>query len=106
VYSRKRLRLRGFDYGSDGLYLVTVCTHGRRCLLGSVHGETMIVNTLGELVERQLIGARLASPSNSSLEVNVRSTALVPGRMYLSGSVATTITSSATTATSSGYGST
>jgi REP element-mobilizing transposase RayT len=55
VYSRKRLRLRGFDYGSDGLYLVTVCTHGRRCLLGSVHGETMIVNTLGELVERQLI---------------------------------------------------
>jgi putative transposase len=49
------LRLRGFDYASAGLYFVTVCTHEKRCFLGSVDGEEMILNTLGELVERQLI---------------------------------------------------
>jgi putative transposase len=49
------LRLRGFDYASEHLYFVTICTHERCCSLGSVSGEEVILSTLGEIVERQVI---------------------------------------------------
>ena len=55
MYSRKPLRLWGFDYASEGLYFVTVCTHEKRCSLGRVGGDEVILSTLGEIVERQLI---------------------------------------------------
>ena len=33
---RKLPRLRGFDYSSDNYYFVTICTHEKRCLFGSI----------------------------------------------------------------------
>src|SRR3990172_2517269 len=30
---RRSIRLRAYDYRSPGAYFVTVCTHGRKCLL-------------------------------------------------------------------------
>jgi REP element-mobilizing transposase RayT len=35
---RKRLRLRDFDYGSNGAYFVTVCTDGRSALFAGDAG--------------------------------------------------------------------
>jgi putative transposase len=54
VLARKPLRLRGFDYSSDGSYLVTVCTYGRRCTLGSIAGEHVVKSALGAIVARQI----------------------------------------------------
>jgi putative transposase len=54
LFSRKRLRLRGFDYSSDGHYLVTDCTHDRRCILGTLGGEAVITSQLGAIVARQI----------------------------------------------------
>jgi putative transposase len=47
---RRRLRISGFDYASAGAYLVTICTHRRRCCLGDVVGDRLIASTLGDLV--------------------------------------------------------
>lgn len=33
---RKPLRLRQYDYGQPGAYFITVCTQGKKCLLGAV----------------------------------------------------------------------
>src|SRR5687767_12617529 len=54
VRSRKRLRLRGFDYASEGMYFITVCVHEKRCLLGSVMNDEVALNSLGGIVDRQL----------------------------------------------------
>jgi putative transposase len=56
MYSRRPLRLRGFDYTEEGLYFVTVCTHERRCFLGRIEGECAILNRLGTIVDRQIVG--------------------------------------------------
>jgi putative transposase len=53
VYSRKALRLRNFDYGAEGLYFVTVCTHERRCSLGRVDDEDVQLTAFGRIVDRQ-----------------------------------------------------
>jgi putative transposase len=55
VYLRKHLRLQGFDYGSERLYFVTVCTYRRKCFLGTVHEDEMTLSRLGELVQCQLV---------------------------------------------------
>jgi putative transposase len=52
--ARKPLRLCGFDYSSEGLYLVTVCTDRRGCVFGRTENGQPILNRLGEIVERQL----------------------------------------------------
>jgi putative transposase len=54
VFARKRLRLRGFDYSSDGYYLITVCTHDRQCTLGRIDGELVVRSAVGAIVARQI----------------------------------------------------
>jgi putative transposase len=54
VYTRKRLRLRRFDYSTEAIYFVTVCTHGRGCFLGHIDGDVMSLGQLGRIVETQL----------------------------------------------------
>lgn len=33
---RKKLRLNGFDYSTNGAYFVTLCTINRKCILSSI----------------------------------------------------------------------
>ena len=35
-YSRKPTRIPGYDYSSQNYYFVTICTHGKECIFGSV----------------------------------------------------------------------
>jgi putative transposase len=71
VYSRKRLRLRGFDYASENLYLVTACAHARRCIFGAIVGEVFIASSFGDIARRQvqLIPARLLGVSIDTVVV-------------------------------------
>ena len=44
------MRLRGYDYSLPGSYFVTICTHGRECLLGDVVDDKMRLNEAGNIV--------------------------------------------------------
>ncbi len=67
---RKHPRLKSFDYSSAGAYFVTVCTHGKRCLLSRIAAQNLaspeeteglsprnqlIYTTCGEIAEKQLL---------------------------------------------------
>ena len=47
----KSIRLRGYDYSRAGAYFVTICTHNKECLFGSVMGENMVLSDFGRMVE-------------------------------------------------------
>jgi putative transposase len=49
---RKITRLASYDYSWPGAYFVMVCTHGKAHLLGTVDGEEMRLNELGEIIAR------------------------------------------------------
>lgn len=49
---RKSIRLKGYDYSQEGLYFVTICTQGHICLFGEVYQHEMILNEVGEMVEK------------------------------------------------------
>lgn len=57
---RKHPRLKDFDYSSEGLYFVTICTHNRRNLLahvgrGLAPADEMVYTSYGKIAEKQLL---------------------------------------------------
>ncbi len=50
---RKRNRLPHFDYSSDNIYFITICTKQRVHFLGGIYNNTMCINKLGSIVHRQ-----------------------------------------------------
>ena len=61
---RKNLRLQGYDYSTHGAYFITICTEGKRSLLGNVVGgddhiaPRTRLSEYGLVVERYLQGIR------------------------------------------------
>ena len=57
---RKRLRLVGYDYSKNGAYFITICTQGKKCILGNIVGEglcalpTINLSPIGEEIEKSI----------------------------------------------------
>ena len=49
-HHRRSIRLAGHNYSRAGWYYVTVCTHDKCCLLGTVTNGQMILNEYGKIV--------------------------------------------------------
>jgi len=48
---RKSIRLRDYDYSTEGSYFITICTQDRLELFGKIDHGKMIFNNVGELVK-------------------------------------------------------
>lgn len=46
-------RASWWDYSSQGLYFITICTADRECLFGRVENKKMIYTEIGEIVNRE-----------------------------------------------------
>lgn len=51
VHRRRSIRLKGYDYSSPGAYFVTLCTHQRECLLGTVEDSQPRLSETGRMVQ-------------------------------------------------------
>ncbi|MBL8091739.1 MAG: hypothetical protein JNJ43_15490 [Anaerolineales bacterium] len=51
-HHRKSIRLKGYDYSSEGAYFVTIVVHGRECLFGEIVNGEMILNEYGKIVQK------------------------------------------------------
>ncbi len=51
---RKSPRLKDYDYSQAGAYFVTICTHQRQQLFGSIDAGIMHCSSLGEIAEYEL----------------------------------------------------
>ncbi len=51
VPRRRSIRLRDFDYASEGLYFVTICTDRRVAIFGEIVAQEMVLNDFGKIVE-------------------------------------------------------
>lgn len=47
-------RLQNWDYGANGAYFITICTHDRQCFFGDIEGnpQSMKLNSIGQLAEQ------------------------------------------------------
>ena len=44
---RRSIRLRGYDYAQAGAYFITICTHNRTHLFGTIAAGTVLTNAAG-----------------------------------------------------------
>jgi len=51
-YRNDTIRLRGYDYGSAGLYFVTICTADRAWFFGEVRRGIMGLSGIGAVAHR------------------------------------------------------
>ena len=49
-HHRRSIRLKGYDYTTQGAYFVTICVHRRACLLGEVMDGDLRLNAWGHVV--------------------------------------------------------
>ena len=49
IHHRRSVRLKDFDYSSDGSYYITICTQGRENLFGDVAVGADSISALMEL---------------------------------------------------------
>jgi REP element-mobilizing transposase RayT len=49
-HHRRSIRLKGFDYSSEGAYYVTIVTQGREHVFGEIVDEEMVLNAAGQMI--------------------------------------------------------
>ena len=49
---RRSIRLRGYDYSSEGEYYITIVTQGRKCIFGEIVGGEIHLNVYGKIVQK------------------------------------------------------
>ena len=50
---RRSIRLIEYDYSTEGLYFITICSHRQICIFGQINSDSeMILNDAGKLVEQ------------------------------------------------------
>jgi putative transposase len=50
--NRRSIRMRGYDYASEGAYFVTICTDEMRHLFGRIANGVMATNALGNIAQQ------------------------------------------------------
>ncbi|WP_233896916.1 transposase [Tenacibaculum piscium] len=48
-------RLKGWDYGSNAIYFVTICCKNKECFFGDIINGKIILSEIGKIVETQWI---------------------------------------------------
>ncbi len=51
-HHRHSIRLKGYDYASEGAYFITIVTQGRECLFGEIVDGEMRLNKYGKIVQK------------------------------------------------------
>ncbi len=53
IHRRRAIRLRGWDYARPWWYYVTICTHQRACILGTVEQHRIVLSEFGTIVSEE-----------------------------------------------------
>lgn len=51
-YRIPSVRLQNWDYGSNAIYFVTICTQGRELYFGEIADEKMVLSEIGKIAHR------------------------------------------------------
>lgn len=46
---RKHIRLKDWDYSSEGIYFITICCHERQSFFGKINNNEMILSEIGSI---------------------------------------------------------
>ncbi|MDF1498126.1 MAG: transposase [Patescibacteria group bacterium] len=54
IHHRRSIRLKNYDYASDGTYFATICTQHKEYMFGNVIDGKMVLNSAGKMIKKWL----------------------------------------------------
>ena len=81
---RKEIRLRNYDYGTAGVYFITICSNNRECTFGSVvqgsvfQEPTVCLSELGETIRDNINLISIAYPN-----LEIAKSVIMPNHLHL-----------------------
>ena len=61
--TRKSLRLKNFDYSSNGKYFITICTYNKENYFGYIDSGKMHLSSYGKIAEEEIINVNIRRES-------------------------------------------
>lgn len=55
IHHRKSIRLKYYNYASEGMYFITICIQNRRNILGNIKNGKVELNNYGKIVEEEIL---------------------------------------------------
>lgn len=52
IYRGQTFRLKNWDYGSEGLYFITICTQNREHFFGEINDGTINFSEIGGMAQK------------------------------------------------------
>ena len=52
-HHRRSIRLKDYDYSSQGYYYITICLQNRECLLGDIRDGELFINEYGKIAQNE-----------------------------------------------------
>ena len=62
--TRKSLRLHNFDYSSNGMYFITICTYGKESFFGNIADGHMHLSLIGKIAEEEIHNTNIKRASD------------------------------------------
>jgi len=76
-HHRRSIRLKGYDYSQPGYYFVTICSKDRKCVLGEIIDNEMILNNYGDIADNIWNGITDQYPN-----VDIDSYVIMPNHLH------------------------
>ena len=80
---RKSIRLKGYNYGSEGAYFVTICTHDKKCTLSRIRRDDPCGRPRIELTELGKIADKAVFAIENKYKVTVSYCSIMPNHIHL-----------------------
>ena len=78
IHHRKSIRLKDYDYSSDGAYFTTICAQHKEYMLGNVIDGKMVLNPAGEMTKKWLFELK-----NKFKNVELDECIIMPNHIHL-----------------------
>jgi len=81
---RKKIRLQGYDYSSDGAYFITMCIEGRHEMLRQIVGRGILDAPFAELTEygKNVVEA-IKFLNNKNHNINIEKYVIMPNHVHM-----------------------
>lgn len=80
---RKSIRLKGYDYGSEDAYFVTICTHDKKCTLSRIRRDDPCGRPRIELTELGKVADEAVSTIENKYKVTISDCSIMPNHIHL-----------------------
>ena len=78
--TRKSLRLQGFDYSSNGMYFITICTYEKEPFFGNICDGVMHLSLIGKFAEEEIHNANF---KRSSDYIEITKFVIMPNHIHM-----------------------